>query len=316
MIDFFDKLYAGIRIRNPYLRKLRYYAFLQRCVLGISDRLLPVFLRQTQDNPAYCLPPVKKNEGRIIVSFTSFPKRIGKVWMVVESILRQRKKPDMIILWLSRKQFPSIDTLPDSLLEQRKRGLKIELRDGEDIRSHKKFYYAMQEYPDDMIITIDDDVYYRSDTIELLYQTHLKYPQDVCANLTRVLKFQSDKLALYDEWPWGHETDNHLMSSQIGQGGVLYPPNVLYEDVLNLELLLKLAPLADDMWLFAMGRLRNTHVIYTGTRWTNLAIPFTANETLADINDGLHYNDKQIDAIRTYYMDKLGIDPFAEFAND
>lgn len=60
----------------------------------------------------------------------------------------------------------------------------------EDIRSHKKFYYAMQEYPDDMIITIDDDVYYRSDTIELLYQTHLKYPQDVCANLTRVLKFR------------------------------------------------------------------------------------------------------------------------------
>ena len=78
---------------------------------------------------------------RIIVSLTSFPARIGVVWMVVESLMHQTLKPHKIILWLSKEQFSTIESLPKKLLAQRERGLEIRLVDG-DIRSHKKYIYA------------------------------------------------------------------------------------------------------------------------------------------------------------------------------
>ena len=43
-------------------------------------------------------------------------------------------------------------------LDQQKRGLTI--RFCEDLKAHKKYYYAFKEYPDDIVITVDDDVIY------------------------------------------------------------------------------------------------------------------------------------------------------------
>ena len=61
----------------------------------------------------------------------------------------------MVILWLSKEQFPDRSFIPNSLLSLEKRGLIIELCEG-DLRSHKKYYYALRQYPNDIIITIDD----------------------------------------------------------------------------------------------------------------------------------------------------------------
>ena len=44
---------------------------------------------------------VKRKEN-IIVSLTSYPKRIGTVWLTIETLLRQSVKPDEIILWLAQ----------------------------------------------------------------------------------------------------------------------------------------------------------------------------------------------------------------------
>lgn len=78
---------------------------------------------------------VKKREQKIIVSLTSFPKRIDTLWITIETLLRQSMKPDEIILWLAEEQFNGIDSLPKALLEQQKRGLTIRFCD--DLRSHK-----------------------------------------------------------------------------------------------------------------------------------------------------------------------------------
>ena len=51
--------------------------------------------------------------------------------------------------------------------------MKIEFKD-EDLRSHKKYYYTIKEYPDDIMITVDDDIFYRSDMIAKLMAYHKK----------------------------------------------------------------------------------------------------------------------------------------------
>ena len=51
------------------------------------------------------------------------------------------------------------------------------------------------------------------------------------------------------------------MNFLTGVGGVLYPPNCLYKDILNEELFMKLAPKADDVWFWAMAVLNHTKIL-------------------------------------------------------
>ena len=44
---------------------------------------------------------VASNKPNLIVSLTSYPKRINTIWITIESLIRQVQKPDMIILWLA-----------------------------------------------------------------------------------------------------------------------------------------------------------------------------------------------------------------------
>ena len=103
---------------------------------------------------------------KIIVSMTSYPERIAYVEKVLDSIINQTIKPDKIILYLSLAQFSNQKILPDySKYEQY--GFEISWHD-EDIGPHKKYYYVMQEYPDSIIITVDDDILYNNIMVEEL----------------------------------------------------------------------------------------------------------------------------------------------------
>lgn len=93
----------------------------------------------------------------MVVSFTTYPARLWCLPIVVGSILKQTRLPDEIVLYLSREQF---DNLHNPILRSiEKQGVHLVLVDG-DIRSHKKYFYAMEEYPESIVITIDDDIIY------------------------------------------------------------------------------------------------------------------------------------------------------------
>jgi len=89
---------------------------------------------------------------KVIVSFTSYPKRIGMVHKVVESLLEQTIRADAILLYLSLDEFPHEESdLPDMLREMiGKHGFRIIWVKG-NLKSHKKYYYALQEYCDDVV---------------------------------------------------------------------------------------------------------------------------------------------------------------------
>ena len=91
---------------------------------------------------------------KIIASLTSYPARINVVPYVIASLLNQTVKPDKIILWLAETQFPD-KKLPPLFDEVRACGVEVRFCP-EDLGPHKKYFYAMQEYPDHIIITFDD----------------------------------------------------------------------------------------------------------------------------------------------------------------
>lgn len=116
-----------------------------------------------------------KRNPKLIVSLTSFPGRINVVEQTIDSILRQSLKPDYVILWLAESQFPTKErSLPRSLVRYKKHGLQI--RWCEDIRPYKKLIPTLREFPDDIIVTADDDIIYWENWLEKLYASHIKYP--------------------------------------------------------------------------------------------------------------------------------------------
>ena len=72
--------------------------------------------------PIYCawspLPKQRTAQGkRMVVSLTTFPLRIGKVHLTIQSILRQSRPADRILLWLSKEEFPEEAPLPENWRE-------------------------------------------------------------------------------------------------------------------------------------------------------------------------------------------------------
>ena len=144
---------------------------------------------------------LNKEHPKIIVSFTSIPTRMDTITLVIDSINNQSMKPDQILLWLAKEQFPNqYADLPAKLIDYAEKG-KVELRWCDNLGSHKKYYYAMQEFPDDIIIIIDDDTEYHPDTIKTLYKLHRSFPNTVSCLNAKLIVFDDKGIALaYKYW--------------------------------------------------------------------------------------------------------------------
>lgn len=189
----------------------------------------------------------------ITISLTSFGLRMETVYLAIESLMQQSLKADRIVLCLAKEEF-SEENLPSTLKFQRERGLEI-LFCEEDILSYKKFFYTLQKYPNDLLLTVDDDVIYPIDTIDLLYRAYEKEPGIIhCGRAYQMTFDPKRKLLPYKKWVFDHTiSEASLKTFPTGIGGVLYFPGSLDEAVLDKEKFMKLVPYADDVWLKVMS---------------------------------------------------------------
>lgn len=246
---------------------------------------------------------------RIIVSLTSFPQRIDKVYIAASSIFQQTRKPDMVILWLAESQFPNREKdLPMELLEYQTFGLQIRWCP-EDIRPHKKYYYAMQEFPEDIIITIDDDLTYDSHMIEKLFVSYLHYPNAVSTVRTHLVKGQDDgKIASYNVWVKefsGLIGKPAMQLFSTSGAGTLFPPHCMDEEVFNIEMIKKLCLNADDLWLKVMQVRKGTPVVLVDKNRLLRYIDGTQEVALRTTNVYNSANDDQLSNVLSVY-DKDG----------
>lgn len=303
LINFFDnrRFWGGKRYK--FLQKIYFYSICNRLTEILSNLILPIYLRLTRKRPEYVIIPTTTNKERCIVSLTSFKTRIPHLWMVVESILRNKVKPDKFMLYL---QLDSMDEVPKELQEMQKRGVEIVLCSTE-LRSHNKYYHAVKDFPKDCIITIDDDIFYRDDLIETFVKLHQQYPNAIIANRAKSIIPQSH---LYKEWPDTEVQKQDTYMIPIGVGGILYPPHSLYKDVLNKDAIKELCLTADDIWLACMSILQGTPKIFSNYKQGFLNVRIPHNTTLLDVNR--ERNQVCVDNLNAYYGEKLGIRPFID----
>ncbi|EUC70045.1 hypothetical protein Y017_11545 [Alcanivorax sp. 97CO-5] len=189
----------------------------------------------------------------VIVSLTTFDKRIDNVYLTIESLLQQSLKPDRIILWLSEPEFPD-RRIPHVLELQQQRGLEIAFCP-EDLGPYKKFYYTMERYPDSLVITVDDDTLYPHDLVDQLYRSYQSMPGVIPCHRAHGMRFDAAGSVLpYKQWEKPtFQSEPSLLTFPTGVGGVLYYPGCLDERVLDKDCFMSICPHADDVWLKAMS---------------------------------------------------------------
>lgn len=246
---------------------------------------------------------------KIIVSLTTYPKRIPTIYKVIACLFRQTYKPDKIILWLSEEQFPNKENdIPWELQEYVDKGLEIRFCE-DDLRSHKKYLYAMKEFPEDIVITVDDDLLYPNNMVEMLVKSYRSYPHAVSAMRTHLMCIERNgEISLYSEWVKEYPNIVNTPCMQLlatSGAGTLFPPHSLDEQVFNTEAIKKLAYNADDLWLKIMQVIKGTPVVLVQKRQELHYIEGTQDQTLWKTN--INENDIQLDNILTYCSSELGI---------
>ncbi|WP_445356626.1 hypothetical protein ACJJIC_06375 [Microbulbifer sp. ANSA002] len=243
----------------------------------------------------------------IVVSLTSYNKRIYDIYLCIESLYQQSLRADAIVLWLSLRDFPD-RRLPEILRKQQARGLQIHFVEN-DFGPYMKYMYAFDMFPNSLIVTVDDDVLYPSDTIDLLYQSYLRAPSHIhCHRAHKILLNGKGELKPYESWrSYGLNSEPSPFLFATGMAGVLYPPDSLHEDAFNSEKFMELCPAADDVWLKAMSLLRGKYVTrvpdYRYWRERFLTIQGSQIQQLKEINlRGTGGNDCKIKRVFSEYQ--------------
>ena len=117
------------------------------------------------------------------------------------------------------------------------------------------------EYPDYYIVTADDDIFYPKDWLEKIWEVHEEYPDEVIASRIRRITFEDEEINGYDDWILLNETcEASYLNFPTNGAGKLFLPNMFSDKIFDEELFLKLCPLGDDIWFWAMMLIHNYRI--------------------------------------------------------
>lgn len=159
-------------------------------------------------------------------------------------------------MYLGDSEFPNReDDLPKeltALLSDR-----FEIRWTKDIRSFTKLIPALKDFPDDVIVTFDDDIFYDKRLLEILLDEYVKNPQYIHCHRSTSIGFNNAGEIELSRIPYDNPTYLHKFTSV---GSVLYPVHCFSDEVFNEKNFTTLSPFQDDVWFWLMGAL-NGHKV-------------------------------------------------------
>ncbi len=234
----------------------------KKLLTGLVRREKIAVMEWNNNSPfEYGLNRSEDRNEKIILSMTTFTKRLPKIHICLKSLINQSFKADRIIVWLGPDV--SHEDITYEMINLEKYGVEYRFVNA-DLKSHKKYFYAMQEFSDSCVITVDDDVVYPKDMVKTLVSAHKKNPNVVCARRVHCILSKKGKILPYSEWI--HEcreiTKPSFKLMPTGVGGVLYPPHLFKNIAFNKEKIISTCFEADDIWLKFMELIHNIPVVW------------------------------------------------------
>lgn len=250
--------------------------FLKRCFRKSSNILCSAYLSHRRFKTGMS----SSAEGeRLIVSMTSWAKRINNVPKVVDSILHNTLRPDIIVLNLARTEFPGMENdLPYDVQTLINDGLVEVLWSDRDTKAFKKFIPTLKKYPNDLVFAIDDDFIYPDDILETFMAEHSRTPNvPLSGNNFKVGGVS------------GHCGCASLVkSSYFGR----YLDDLMDDTVLELRM--------DDIFYVFCAALNGVHYRYVGKLYYTNMRPISSPDGLSDEN-----RDSSNELMRKYLVGKI-----------
>lgn len=247
----------------------------------------------------------RRSFPKVTLSLTSFPARINAAYYAIKSLMLQSFKPDRIILWLAHSQFEGI---PERLIPLVHRGLEIRFCD--DLRSHKKYFFALQQQSEDeVIVTYDDDIIYERDSVAKLVNMHIKHPSCIICNRAQKINFTTNEIKPYSTWTFYNDIKAGIpvlgMVPSTGNG-CLYPYGSMPQSTFNEQMLREFAFTADDLWIAFNSINNKTPIVKTlDIIPTLINVGKSQTESLTQINDIGGENQRTIDRLLRLYPNTL-----------
>lgn len=234
---------------------------------------------------------------KVVISLTSYSKRFSTLHWTLKSLLFQTVKPHAVVLWVDAADY---DRVPYQVAELAQFGLQV--RVAPNMRSYTKIIPALVDFPDCLIVTADDDVYYWGTWLEELVRGHAETGNPIVCHRAHEVLFTNGGVQPYASW-------RHCLRARqasplvfpTGVSGVLYDPSAFHEDVAKRELFESLCPSSDDIWLYWMHRLKGSTPLTLGMSHRVLEWPGSQAQQLQALNILGRGNDEAISAMVSRY---------------
>ena len=217
------------------------------------------------------------DNNTLIISMTSWPKRIDKVAFAMYSIYRQLKnKNAKLVLVLAKPEFPNgLGNCPKALRQMVQSGVIELLWCERNLFSHKKLMPSLGLFPNNPILVCDEDIIRPDDWVDMFINDHKTHPKDILVggcvfdigfdgntfNPTKLFKFDAPDCA-------GKVIKNRRPAN--GFGGVLYPAGTFTDPrFYDIDNMMRLSRYSDESWQFCFNIIEGRTL-----RWTSKIYPY------------------------------------------
>lgn len=195
-----------------------------------------------------------------IVSMTTIPKRKERLTDNLPSLLNQSFKYDKLVINIDDNLSEEDYKWYESLKEKDNR---IEINKCESRwRSCNKLLPTIKKYPEDVVITVDDDIYYPVDTIKLLVETYEKNKDCIITHEINPISFNRDMTYVSYE----NAYDVMLLQREWGKyfsNCCLFPPHVFDgSDLFDFDKMMECTNgTHDELWFWVQSTINGVQCI-------------------------------------------------------
>ncbi|WP_166424021.1 hypothetical protein [Paraglaciecola sp. 20A4] len=234
----------------------------------------------------------------LIISLTSYKPRFATLFPTILSLIQQKVVPNLIILWVADEDF---NYIPEEILNLRgivnEQGTVFDIIKTQDTGPYKKIIPCIKKYPNNFIVTADDDIYYPPWWLKYLVNEYNGIDSEIISYLTHEITFNkfSNSINPYNDWVRNKQQNvDGLLGFAVGAGGVFYPPYSLDDLVSCHDIFLKECAMADDIWLFWMARKKGSTTRKTKKYFKPICWPSSQKVSLLTSNVQNNANDQKI----------------------
>jgi len=230
----------------------------------------------------------------IVVSLTTHGERVNKVSKTLKSLVVQRHYRLKVFLFISSADFQRSRR---ELLKFDQSRISVRIVE-EDLQVYNKVFQISNDFANQRIITVDDDIIYKRDLFKTLIEASDSAPEVIWG--TRGRMFSND--APYGSFRIIKGRKGIIKDLFLtGVGGIIYPAGFLVRANVASKAYLNICPTNDDVWLHFFAKAEG---IQSGlaSEYTNLIeSPAAKKHGLWRKNNQEGKNDEAILNARAYF---------------